>query len=184
MKVGVLGKKVKTLSNLISTLAFVQILQSWKLAYVSLLFSCFLSFFLPSFFLWGLSSVGLFVSSPARHQSVRPSVSLFCLSVCLFICLSACLSVYLCGLCLSVSQSVFSFLLSFFVPQTVVLKTQYISFGQPGIRVCIRTSAYSLTWSKVTSPGPDASWFKTAVSAPFTNITYLSTTRQKIILSG
>ena len=114
MKVSVLGKKVKTLSNLISTLAFVQILQSWKLAYVSLLFSCFLSFFLPSFFLWGLSSVGLFVSSPARHQSVRPSVSLFCLSVCLFICLSACLSVFLCGLCLSVSHSVF-FFSSFFL---------------------------------------------------------------------
>ena len=118
MKVGVLGKKVKTLSNLISTLAFVQILQSWKLAYVSLLFSCFLSFFLPSFFLSGLSSVGLFVSSPARHQSVRPSVSLFCLSVCLFIFQSACLSVFLCGLYLSVSHSVFffsSFFLSFFL---------------------------------------------------------------------
>lgn len=125
MKAGVLGKKVKTLSNLISTLAFVQILQPWKLAYVSLLFSCVLSFFLPSFFLWGLSLVGLFVSSPARHLSVRPSASLFCQSVCLFVCLSACLSVYPCGLCLSVSQSVFSFLLSFFVPQAVVLKTVY-----------------------------------------------------------
>ena len=115
MKVGVLGKKVKTLSNLISTLAFVQILQSWKLAYVSLLFSCFLSFFLPSFFLWGLSSVGLFVSSPARHQSVRPSVSLFCLSVCLFICLSACLSVCLSLRSVSVCQSVRFFFSSFFL---------------------------------------------------------------------
>ena len=113
MKAGVLGKKVKTLSNLISTLAFEQILQSWKLVYVSLLFSCFLSFFLPSLVLWGLSSVGLFVlRPPGTCPSVRPYVTLFCLTVCLFVCLFACLSVYLCGLCLSVSQSVFS---SFFL---------------------------------------------------------------------
>ena len=85
--------------------------------------------FLPSF----LSSLRAFFgrsvrSSPARHLSVRPSVTLFCLSVCLFVCLSACVSVYLCGLCLSVSQSVFSFLLSSFVPQAGFLKTVYF-FG-------------------------------------------------------
>ena len=79
-------------------------------------FSCFLSFFLPSFFLWELSSVGLFVSSPARHLSVCPSV-------CMSFRMSVCLSLRAVSVCQSVS---FFLLLYFFVPHAVALKTVYL----------------------------------------------------------
>ena len=113
MKAGVLGKKVKTLSNLISTLALAQILQSWKLVYVSLLFSCFLSFFLPSLVLWGLSSVGLFVlRPPGTCPSGRLSLCSVWPSVCLHVSPHICLSISAVCVCLSVSPFFFS---SFFL---------------------------------------------------------------------
>lgn len=96
MKAGVLDKEAKTLSNLISTLAFVQILQSWKLAYVSLLFFV-LPVFLPSFLLSLRAFFGRSVRFFARPAPVR-------LSVCLYVFPHVCLSISAGCVCLSVSQ--------------------------------------------------------------------------------
>ena len=85
--------------------------------------SC-LSFFLPSFFEGFLRSVCSFLRPPGTSPSVRLSLCSVCPSVCLYVCPHVCLSFFAVCVCLSVTPF-FSFLLSFLVPQAVVLKTVY-----------------------------------------------------------